>query len=674
MPGTSPGTDIYVDIYNPAGLRVGPGPVTTVERWTDDNGLNRVGSFTCTIPATDTRRQFVELRGFLKAYTRRLDGYDLLSVGLVRRERVFSRGKETFVEYSGPSYGDELNYRLVGELELSELQIGRPSMVYWHIPEPEYEEEWNVDLTQTQSALQGGLCNRNFMDRWYFNRQWYGTDPTDPSKRGFDTGNYFYFGHEEKFYEVKIHFTRTYTGNIGSFNGRAATWELQYFDGKNFGWRTVTTFTDSTANGAVTFARTGVINWAADEEVEKSWTKTNHGARTDGGANNLYWMRMHPTANLDDFDLCEVEVFSHVSTLDDLQPIIELAPAGWSLNGTGTTPGTTTGSHLQFSGETVLAALNKVAEQSGEMFRISNRVRQVTWLGSGEDAALDRANITLRSATGPVDVQGATAYIARLEKLEDSNEIVTRLYPFGAGNGPARQTLQVIPFDDPFERSLLAVGVDVYEINYFPEKGAPYIENVSATARWGLIEREVTFNEIGYLYDDAEGKRAADIQLRDAAFNWLRSRSEHIAESYRVEVVGLPIYPYPGQTYDLEYLESAGDGELQVKVTGAFMATRVAQELSAGAPLRVTFELSNDPLRRTFVTGQSRMGRIEQATRYQARAQRITHDSVLADVNAHHSRAWVLIESFDGIDLNSPDESNIAKALYRAGKDLRLWR
>lgn len=660
-----PGIDIYVDVHTPTGLRTGPGPITAVTSWTDTNELNRVGSFRCAMPATDARRSFIEQRGFLKAYTRYKESFELVSVGLVRKERIYTAGKETFVEYSGPSYADELNYRLVHDLELSELQLWRPSMAYWHIPEPEFEEEWNVNLTEdgTNPELQGSLADRNFTNRWYFNRQWYGT--TDPDERGFDTGNYFYFGHEEKFFEVHIHFTRTYTG-LGSFNGvENSSWELQYFDGNSFGWRTVEEFTDTTVTGNNrTFSKTGVIAWT-EEELE-DWTKTNHGERADGGANNLYWIRMHPTVNLDDFDLSEVEIYVHTRTNDDLQPILDYAPAGWDLSGA---TGTAAGSHLQFSGETVLAALNKVAEQSGETFRISNRTRTVAWVGDYSRAGADRAGVTLRKATGEVYPQAVTAYITSLEKLEDSNEIVTRIYPYGAGSGNARLKLTEIPIDPLRPLMEGQTTGDDYEVNYEDN----YIENVSATARWGLIEREVQFNEISHLYDDYYGELSADIQLFNAAWTWLKARSEAFADSYRVTVVGLQQYPYPGQVYDLEYLESI-DGELRVNITGSYTATKVTQTFSAGQPPQFTLEFTDNPLRRTFVTGQSRMGRLEQAVRYQTRPQRKPHDDIVADVNSRHSRPWVLIETFeDEIDFDN-DLSPLARAQYRAGKDLGLWR
>lgn len=656
MPGIN---SFWIDIYDAQENKLGAGPLTTALSWNDTNALNRVGTFRCVIPAGEAKLALIPMRGYLKCYMVRGATTELVSVGLVRRRRTQVRGGSSVVELSGPSYGDELNNRIVHDLELSELTLYRPAAAYWHIPEPEFEEEWNVDLTCEEhdcNEYQASLANNVFTDSWYFNRQWYGT--TDPDERGFDTGNYFYWGNEEKFFQVTIHFTGDYTGS-GSRNSRPASWELQYFNGDVFEWQTVEEWTDGTIGGNDnTFNHTGVIAWT-EEELE-DWTRTNHADK------NFYWIRMHPTANLDDFHLSEVQILVHQQTGDDIQPILDYAPAGWDLTSTG---GSTTGSYIQFSGETVLSALNKVAEQSGDHFRLSNRGRFVTWIRA--DDPPDSAGVLLTGSV--ITPSSATAQIVSLEKMEASEDVVTRIYPYGSGVAHARLKLEEIPIDPLFvlermQGNVEAGSFDQYEVSYEDN----YIENVSATARWGLIEREVQFNEVEAIQEDAKGENSAAIQLFNAAWYWLKSHSEAQEDTYRVSVVGLDVYPYPGQTYRIIYQEER-DGTLTVNVQGSFVATDVEQALTGGGPLMVNLTLTNNVLRRTMVTGQTRLGRIEQAIRHQTKRQRTAQDNVLKQVNERHSRPWILIESYEGVDLEG-DISPLARAMYRTLKDHNLMR
>lgn len=102
---------------------------------------------------------------------------------------------------------------------------------------------------------------------------------------------------------------------------------------------------------------------------------------------------------------------------------------------------TTVGSYRkQFAGETGLAALIKVASDLGEHFRpATNGDLEVIWLRT--DTAT--APVRLVASGGPLLHENPdVAIIEQVESDHNGEMMANRIYPYGAGNGAARLTLE----------------------------------------------------------------------------------------------------------------------------------------------------------------------------------------------------------------------------------------
>lgn len=279
------------------------------------------------------------------------------------------------------------------------------------------------------------------------------------------------------------------------------------------------------------------------------------------------------------------------------QDIIALAPAGWTLD-TDRGFETTEKSILHmFEGETVLQALVRLAEITGEHFYLGTG-RTLVWMrgtGSaklkytayfGTFAAGDTVTGATSGATGycaekgndgasdwlylsgvsgrfldsetitgsPSSAQGVTtvAYnpssglravqggdtvalegnedicvITNLERVNDSYDLITRVYPYGAGDGDARTTLDGATWTPPSGYSI--------------STGTNYIKRDAGETSYGQIERYLQFKDI--VNPDT---------LAEAAYNWLRVMSYPL-HVYRLEVAGLVGTINPGQTMRVIY-------------------------------------------------------------------------------------------------------------------------
>jgi hypothetical protein len=166
--------------------------------------------------------------------------------------------------------------------------------------------------------------------------------------------------------------------------------------------------------------------------------------------------------------------------------------------------------YLQASDESVLEMLIRVSEVSGEHFILSPDGRKVLWLG--KDARL----LALRAVSNasPVEVSGVDgiALITDVTETEDTGDVVSRVYPYGAGMGGNRVTLASAATEPP--------------AGYVVSKTLGYVERTAAVAALGVIETARSWSDIVEQTDDttASAQSAGNILLIQAV-NWLASHS-----------------------------------------------------------------------------------------------------------------------------------------------------
>lgn len=558
----------------------GRGPLKLIT-WEDTEKLNEVGSWKALVPAANLRNRDVLMRGTVECWAIVAGTPQVVAKGIAMERKAHARGDETMIELSGPTMGEELNYLLVHDLELTDPVIVHPDTAEHH-----FLINWAGNLVwanvRWNEALDDDPNNEVYV------RNIFGNDG--------GTEAYLYVGHKEMFHEVVFKFGTQRNDTPG------VTWHAQIFNGG--GWVEID-IEDTTVVDGRTFKKDGSFTW----DTGHNWAPTRHNNQS------LYWIRFWPNFTPDDFTVKQVYVWSKGPKEDDIATVLAVAP-NWEVSADGE-PHTATGSFLQFTGETVLGALNKVAEESGEFFRLTMK-RQVMWLGN----AVRPTGVTLTRARGSVQTNIAkVVFISDIEQIEDGWEIVTRLYPYGAGNGPARLTLE-----DAFPWMPPPGWAFNFEENY--------LENLTATDKYGLIEREITFNEIQVIRLDDLGRQSAADQLFRAAETWLHAHSAPVT-SYRVTVVDGNTVFAPGDSVRLSFREYDAAGIVTFKGDGFWTVTEVTQSFDSDGLRSSKLVLTNNVLRRVMYSGKTIEHRLEQALKLQTVRQPFPKDNVAPPVRTN---------------------------------------
>lgn len=224
------------------------------------------------------------------------------------------------------------------------------------------------------------------------------------------------------------------------------------------------------------------------------------------------------------------------SVTDGLEQIIAFA-SDWSLDLTNGYGSTENAVYARFAGQSVLGALVGLADATDENFRLGAN-RQVIWLREGTPDSGIRAVRSLNDLVKAQDVCG----IDQLEEIKISYELVTRIYPFGSGQGFDRLTLETVTDAAPAGYTL---GSDL--------KGY-YLERDDSIAEYGVIEKFISFKDISPISNtDGDVASASNELLRSAAIH-LRIFGEE-QRLYAMNVYGLERPIYPGQTIHVEYRE-----------------------------------------------------------------------------------------------------------------------
>ena len=300
-----------------AGARVGSGPITTASRWTNTRRLDRAGTFSFTMPGDDPQRALCTAKRVARCYAL-TDGNAPLEIGagVIDSQSLRVGPDGVTAEISGDDMLRELTYRSVGFLGVSAASTRAPDQI-----------KHNNDPAGANTF----------------------TDKTPAFTLTLTADDFLYIGDADPF--------ETVTLNLGAtVNAVEAALTLEYWNGA--AWQdidmvdgTATTGKPWKQDGAITFER--LLNWAT--------------CAVDG--DTMYWVRIQPDHDLTaTIDFTTVTITHIVPTDTGLHDIMLQAPAGWTLINRSGLEETTNSIYAQFGGESVLAALVKVAEATGEHF------------------------------------------------------------------------------------------------------------------------------------------------------------------------------------------------------------------------------------------------------------------------------------------------------------------
>lgn len=203
--------------------------------------------------------------------------------------------------------------------------------------------------------------------------------------------------------------------------------------------------------------------------------------------------------------------------------VMALAPSGWA-----STADPAPGWDLiygQFGGETVLAAIAKIAERSRNHYYLSGR-RALTF-----GSTFAASGVRCVAADGALGT--GQAAITGLSVDRSSYDLISRIIPVGSGQSKVALTLRATG------RSASA--------GYTLDKSANYLANNAVEAAYRRCERVVSFKDISPLSStDADVISAANA-LYDAALYWLNQHSAPVS-SYKISVAECPVLVQPLQT------------------------------------------------------------------------------------------------------------------------------
>jgi hypothetical protein len=220
-----------------------------------------------------------------------------------------------------------------------------------------------------------------------------------------------------------------------------------------------------------------------------------------------------------------------------LGAVMASAPSTWSFTGTPSQ-----GVYQEFAGESVLAALSKIAELTGDHFRLGAG-RQVVWLPKTTPATYPASGLVAVGGGDPVELANnpLVCIIDDLEIVEDGTEIITRIYPFGAGNAEARLTIaNTTRFGAPGTATPADHTVGEYTLHIDATPALSYIKyNPGEATADDRIERHVSFKDVTAAEPNTSTDQisAADM-LFDQALEHLKAHQAP-ATSYRLSLLAL---------------------------------------------------------------------------------------------------------------------------------------
>lgn len=253
--------------------------------------------------------------------------------------------------------------------------------------------------------------------------------------------------------------------------------------------------------------------------------------------------------------------------------ILDLFP-GWGLDPSGRLT-TETRFYGAFSGESGLEALVAIAEKLGEHFVIRPG-RRVKWLGSEVKASGVRA--TTIDTAERTDESGEVIAIQQIEQTASSEAILTRITPYGAGDGEARLTLAASNWTAP-------AG---FTINRTKNE----IVNTALEGTVGKIRRAVQFKDIGPVSNTDADLRSAANQLAISAHAYMKKFAAE-QRTYQIDVVGLTADRVrAGESIRLD-VQLYHDGGRYFSVREDFAVLSITKEFDDSGSMTPKLEISN---------------------------------------------------------------------------------
>ena len=250
-----------------------------------------------------------------------------------------------------------------------------------------------------------------------------------------------------------------------------------------------------------------------------------------------------------------------VGVTDGPDQIMALAPAGWSI----TDGETLTNLYAAFDGESVLTALTRASERSGEHWRLGSG-RTITWLGPASTFPASGVR-AVQHLNDPVSAETAdgVALNTSLEEQSDAADLISRVIPRGSGNGGVALTLAAVTDSAPSGYTLNAAE--------------NYVKRNDTETAYGRIERVLDFKDIGPISNSTPDIQAAANMLLQVSVEHLRKYGAP-QKFYRVELAKVGQILEPGTTLHVVYRKLV-DGAVVYDLNGTYIIVGAERRITA---------------------------------------------------------------------------------------------
>ena len=496
----------FIDIEDDSGNKLGDGPVFTATEWRHVARLSRAGAISFSLPASDPRAALIQTKRVARCRTVVNGSVVDVGAGIIDSVTLQEGGIETLLTVEGDDLLRELTYRPVLFLSLSDVGEGAPTAV--------------VHVASSVTNLTNA----------------YDDDEGTSNTVTLQTGEYIYVRRSVPFSSV-----RWVLGT--QKNSTVTALQAEYFAAWG-GWETIS-LTDGTDSGGATLAQNGAISWAEPADWQKDTP-------------DLYTMRFYVGANLTAVDLAEAYVSVPDLSPTDVSDVMALAPSGWSSAGTPYYSDTAAGTAVDFEDESVLAALVKISELSGEQFRLGDG-REVEWLRTDTEASGIRATNYIADGVA-AESNPNICLIESFEEVQDSYQQASRIYVYGTDWLP---TLAHATASMPSGYTIMTTTDG-------------YIEKTGATP---TIHRVLQF-EVDYPDDtSAKSLELMSNELARAGLAWLQDFSE-AQKYYRLSVNRLQAVLKPAETLRVQYRKIV-DGYVVADIDADFVVLEAETVIDA---------------------------------------------------------------------------------------------
>lgn len=457
----------WIDIENRADERQGNGPINTAVNWQHTSRLSRGGSFDFSMPAVDARAEEISSKRYARCKTT-LTGIPVtLGRGLIDEiKTTIPTTGEVMLQVSGNDLLRELTWRTVGR-----LQIQEPS----------------TNIVPLDALLHNSTTKTN-------------TSLINASSI-ITIGDYIYLRNPEPFSGWSV--------EMSAKNTNSSTLTAQFYsDNEEWnGWESIG-ITDGTSLGGKTLGANGTVSWV----IPATWSETSHDSKRG------YWIRFKVSHNTTKITFSNHRLTGPGETNNGPQLIMAFAPSGWALSNAGITNKAV---KWQFDGETVLAALIKIAELTDENFRLKNQ-RGIEWLTAPTNSHLRAVRHT---GAHEMHHNHQVCLIVDFEENSGSHDSQAgRVYAIGSKDITLAETTRTPPTG--YVLGTNSVG--------------NYLEHSSTIANYAI-----------HTWLKVPGAKTAN-ELFDAAYEALKTRKDP-NRSYRMTVTKLVKPLFVGDSIRVEY-------------------------------------------------------------------------------------------------------------------------